>query len=153
MPRGGFRPGAGAKRGQKRIDKEELRETVRAMVAAKIGPLVEAQLANAGGLKYLVTRDRKNGKFLRVGAARANSDTEETIEVWEKDPCVQAFTDLLNRALDRPKEQEIEIVVTDEAAKIAALMAGRRRAAAARAERDGHPAPSSAPGPDAPGVH
>jgi hypothetical protein len=32
-------------------------------------------------------------------------DDEEIIEVWEKDPSVQAYTDLLNRALDKPAEQ------------------------------------------------
>ena len=37
-----------------------------------------------------------------------NADTE-VIEVWEKDPSVQAFTDLLNRAIDRPMEQEQQI--------------------------------------------
>ena len=30
---------------------------------------------------------------------------EEIIEVWEKDPSVQAFTDLLNRAIDKPADQ------------------------------------------------
>jgi hypothetical protein len=28
------------------------------------------------------------------------------IDVWERDRSVQAFTSLLNRALDKPKEQE-----------------------------------------------
>jgi hypothetical protein len=28
------------------------------------------------------------------------------IDVWEKERSVQAFTSLLNRALDKPKEQE-----------------------------------------------
>jgi hypothetical protein len=31
--------------------------------------------------------------------------TEEVIEVWEKDPSVQAFTDLMNRTIDKPIEQ------------------------------------------------
>jgi len=75
---------------------------------------VEAQIANAQGLKYLVTRDRKSGKFIRVTEAMARAkqgDDEEIIEVWEKDPSVQAFTDLLNRYLDKPKEQEAEVAV------------------------------------------
>ena len=33
------------------------------------------------------------------------ASTEEIIEVWEKDPSVQAFTDLMNRTLDKPAEQ------------------------------------------------
>ena len=114
MGRGGKRAGAGRKPGKETLDKAAAREVVRAMVMAKIGPLVDAQIANAQGLKYLVVRDKKTGKFLRVGEARAamqGESEEETIEVWEKDPQVQAFTDLMNRALDKPAEQEQAVTV------------------------------------------
>lgn len=67
--------------------------------------MLEAQISHAKGLKYLVTRDKKTGKFIRVGPAMAGMVGEETIEVWEKDPSVQAFSDLMNRALDKPAEQ------------------------------------------------
>jgi hypothetical protein len=52
-------------------------------------------------------REKSSGKFLRVSAGRAEklNPEEEIIEIWEKDPSVQAFTDLLNRALDKPVEQ------------------------------------------------
>jgi len=79
--------------------------------------LVSAQMAQAKGLKYLVVRDKKSGKFLRVTEAMAKAkadaldeESEEQIEVWEKDPSVQAFSDLMNRAIDKPKEQEQEVV-------------------------------------------
>jgi hypothetical protein len=137
MPRGGKRPGAGAKKGSVRastISKEQAREALRQLVLQKMEQLVSAQMANAQGLKYLVTRDKKTGKFIRVTEAMAKlkqGDSEETIEVWEKDPSVQAFTDLMNRALDKPKEQEIDVTVkriadeSDEAllARAAALLA------------------------------
>lgn len=100
---------------QKTLDKEAAREFVRATVTAALGPLVEAQIANAQGLKYLVTRDKKSGKFIRVTEAMARvkqGDNEEHIEVWEKDPSVMAFTDLLNRAIDKPKEQLQEVAMT-----------------------------------------
>jgi hypothetical protein len=45
------------------------------------------------------TRDRTTGKFLRIteAMARTKQDSrEETIEVWKKDPSLQAFTNLLN---------------------------------------------------------
>jgi hypothetical protein len=64
---------------------------------------VEAQIGEALVLKYLVTRDRKTGKFIRVGPALARNSKEQTIEVWEKDPSIQAFADLMNRALDKPQ--------------------------------------------------
>jgi hypothetical protein len=36
---------------------------------------------------------------------------QEIIEVWEKDPNVQAFMDLMNRCIDKPKEQKQEVEV------------------------------------------
>ena len=90
------------------LDKEQAREAARAMITAELSPMIQAQIEHAKGLKYLVTRDRKTGKFIRVTEAMAKAklgDDEEIIEVWEKDPSTQAFTDLLNRALDKPAEQ------------------------------------------------
>lgn len=113
--RGGARPGAGKPKGYKHkgtLTKEAGREALRQIVIAELRELVAAQLANAKGLKYLVTRDKKTGKFLRVGEAMASNPDEETIEVWEKDPSVQAFTDLMNRTLDKPAEQEQAVAVT-----------------------------------------
>lgn len=130
MARGGHRPGAGRKKGKVALDKLAARELVRERVTEALGPLVDAQIANATGLKYLVTRDKHTGKFIRVTEAMAKQktgDNEEIIEVWEKDPSVQAFTDLLNRALDKPKEQEQEIHLTGEVALIERLTAARKR--------------------------
>jgi len=101
-------------------------------VTAALGPLLDAQLANAIGLKYLVTRQKKTGKFMRVTEAMARlkrGKDDELIEVWEKDPSVHAFTELLNRALDKPKDQEINVRVTDDSARIARLVAARKRVA------------------------
>jgi hypothetical protein len=94
---------------QKTLTKEAGREALRQLVLRDMADLAAAQLANAKGLKYLVTRDKKTGKFVRVGEAMAGNHAEETIEVWEKDPSVQAFTDLMNRALDKPAEQEQQL--------------------------------------------
>ncbi len=111
MPRGGKRPGAGRPKGSKNpntLEKEAARAVVRAMVTAQLGPLVEAQIANAKGIKYLVVREKKTGKFVRVTEAMARvklGDAEEIIEVWEKDPSILAFTDLMNRTIDKPIEQ------------------------------------------------
>lgn len=114
MGHGGKRAGAGRKPGQDTLNKEAAREIVRAKVYEHLAPLLDAQIANATGIKYLVVRDKKTGKFVRVTEQTAKAlqglaDSEEVIEVWEKDPSVQAFTDLLNRALDKPKEQEQEL--------------------------------------------
>jgi hypothetical protein len=113
---GGARAGAGRKAGGKNastITKEAAREVVRQAVIAAMTPMLEAQIKHATGLKYLVTRENGTGKFIKVTEAMAaawdeDEEKQPIIEVWEKEPSVQAFTDLLNRALDKPKEQEQE---------------------------------------------
>lgn len=96
------------------LSKEAARDVLRAIVIEEMRELVAAQVAHAKGIKYLVVREKASGKFLRVGELRATlvNAEEEIIEVWEKDPSVQAFTDLMNRALDKPKEQEQAINLT-----------------------------------------
>lgn len=119
MPRGGARPNSGPAKGTKyapTIAKEAARDALRQIVLARMAQLVEAQMTHAQGLSYLVGRD-KVGKFKKLTSDEAEKalagDSEYTlIEVWEKDPSVQAFTDLMNRALDKPKEQEQEHAVT-----------------------------------------
>jgi hypothetical protein len=44
----------------------------------------------------------------------ASTANEKTIRVWQKDPSVQAFTDLLNRAVDKPAEQPRQLEQTRE---------------------------------------
>jgi hypothetical protein len=110
-----FKPGqsgnpGGKPKGAKRkttFDKELLRQELRDIVRAHLAPMTEAQVSNAKGIKYLVTREKKTGKFTRVEDIRGKitaQDGEEIIEVWEKDPSVQAFTDLMNRTIDKPAD-------------------------------------------------
>ena len=114
-PKGGKREGAGRPPGTKNastITKEQAREALRQIVLREMDDLCAAQLAHAKGLSYLVGRD-KVGKFKKLTSEEAEKalagESEFTlIEVWQKDPSVQAFTDLMNRALDKPKEQEQE---------------------------------------------
>ncbi len=120
MPRGGKRPGAGRKKSAHSLEDATRKEAMRRLVSRKVrrqlGPMVDAQISNAVGLRYLVVREKTSGKFLRVSdpSAKVLSTEEEIIEVWAKDPSVQAFTDLLNRAIDKPKEQEHEITITHQ---------------------------------------
>lgn len=89
------------------MDKAQAREALRAVVIKHMREMVDAQVANAKGLKYLVARNAKTGKFERVTEAMLNAADDqqlERIEVWEKDPSVHAFADLLNRAIDKPIE-------------------------------------------------
>lgn len=116
MGYGGAREGAGRKKGGKNaetLSKAEAREVVRQLVMAEMQPMIHAQVAHAKGLQYLVRRDKKTGKFVTVGPDElADIDQDETpLEVWKKEPNVPAFTDLMNRCLDKPKEQEQDIKI------------------------------------------
>ncbi len=138
MPRGGPRPNSGRPPGarnkatvQANIDKDLHREELRRLVCAALVPMTQAQIANAMGIKYLVLRQKSTGKFTRIGAdgALAHDPDTETIEVWEKDPAIQAYSDLLNRALDKPQEPKQQIEISGDADLIATLLAGRQHAA------------------------
>lgn len=115
--RGGARPGAGMPKGfktQKTMDKEMAREVLRDLVKASLKPMVEAQVKNATGISYLVYRDKQGGKFRSVKKDEAEAilaREDVIVEVWEERPSVQAFTDLLNRTLDKPTET-LEATVT-----------------------------------------
>lgn len=129
---GGSRPGSGRPKGTKNpatIEKEAAREAVRQRVLQQLDDLVHAQIANACGVHYLVVRDKTTGRFLRVGrkAAKKLNPDEEIIEIWEKDPSVAAFTDLMNRAIDRPKNQDVDVNVSVETAAIPARLAAARK--------------------------
>ncbi len=114
MPRGGRRPNSGPAKGTKykpTLEKEAARELARKIVTDRLEHLFAAQIANAGGLKYLVARHKKTGKFVRLTQELterilSGEDTaHEAIEVWDKEPSVPAFTDLMNRALDKPADR------------------------------------------------
>lgn len=69
---------------------------------------MNAAIKRALGISYLVTRDAKTGKLIRVTRSRLTS-TETAIEVWEKEPDFSAIRDLLDRAIGKPTESvEIE---------------------------------------------
>lgn len=119
MPRGEKRKGGRPKGSKSKhtLEKEAARELLRAKVFAHFDPLLEAQIANAKGLKFLVLREKKSGKFIKRITDTAEGDVKvnpehEVVEVWAKDPSVQAFTDLMNRALDKPAEQEQAVAVS-----------------------------------------
>lgn len=119
MGHGGARPGAGKPKGHKSkstLSKEIAREELRKLVLSELEPMTRAQMDVAQGIKYLVYRSKLGGKFSVVTEEMAKGgifeDDKVIIEVWDKQPSTQAFTDLMNRALDKPKEQEQEISVT-----------------------------------------
>ena len=116
MSHGGARPNSGRKVGYKfksTLQKEAARELVRTMITERMGELINSQIANATGIQHFFLRDPVNGQFKRItdpdeieAALNAEEAAEgKTFWIFTKDPNVQAFTDLLNRALDKPAEQ------------------------------------------------
>jgi hypothetical protein len=81
---------------------------VRTYIWTALQPLLDVQIYNARGLKHLMMRDPKTGKFERVTGDAKQIDkalkTKTAFWIYTKDPNVRAFTDLLNRALDKPAE-------------------------------------------------
>src|SRR5215831_18818941 len=86
------------------------------MVIKNLEPLVQSQIDNALGVNHLMMRDPKTGKFERIAkdvddpkVAEAQIDaalaSNNAVWMYTKDPSIQAFTDLMNRALDKPIEQ------------------------------------------------
>lgn len=117
MPRGGNRQGSGRPKGttgikhQATIDKELHREVLRQLVVAELGPMVKKQIAHAQGIDHFFLRNEKTKQFEQVKdptlieAALNSGDEGSYYWIFTKDPSVQAFSDLLNRALDKPPEQ------------------------------------------------
>lgn len=141
MPRPKGLPKTGGKpkgfKSQATIDKEAQREVARQLIAERLRPILEAQCDNAEGIKHFLKRDPKTGKFERltnpdqIVAALNEDGAEEGSSYWiySKDPSAQSAKEMLDRLLDRSKEQEQEIKLTGEAELVAALVAGRQRAA------------------------
>ncbi len=120
MAHGGKREGAGRPPGPtvNTLDKLQAREHLRQRVIAALDPMIEAQVAHAQGIKYLVARAKAGGKFEKVSPEQLDEmlagqdDGSIVLEVWHKDPSVQAFSDLLNRALDKPADH-VEVTGAD----------------------------------------
>jgi len=111
MPRGGKRPGAGAKKGDLHhatVDKLKMRQTARDIIGPHMAEVLAAHIKNAKGIAYLVRRDKATGKFVRVGESAVPESLDQAgddiIEVWEKDPSIEAAKVLLDRLLDKPSE-------------------------------------------------
>jgi len=114
MPRGGRRPGAGAKRGSKQkgsIEKAELLNQFRARVAAEFEPLLSALFAAAKGVTHLVVRE-KSGKWTRVTdpnmMLRCLESGEPFNRITTQNADVRALKDIFDRMFGSPT-QAVEV--------------------------------------------
>lgn len=113
------------------LEKELMREALRAHVAPHIPAMTDAQIEAAKGIKHLMLRDPKTGKFERVtdeeGIDRALASEGQDVWIYTKDPSTAAYTDVMNRTLDKPKEQAQEINLTGTLNIEQRLKSGRER--------------------------
>ena len=94
-----------------------MRELTRQRIAERLFPILDAQCDNAIGIKHFLKRDPKSGKFERltdpdqIAAAMNEDGAEEGSSYWiySKDPNPQSGKEMLDRLLDKTKEQEQEI--------------------------------------------
>lgn len=132
MPRGGKRPNPGPKKGAKykgSLEKTALRHEYVRVQAAKFLEVMEAQHALATGVNVVGYRD-KSGRFKLIESPEelaAAQTVGEVIRVYTRQPNAQAQTDLLNRLLDKPAEQEQLVRVTGEVELVQRLLNGRKR--------------------------
>lgn len=103
--------GSGIKKGTKQpksLDKEVQRARLREIICKALEPLAEAQIQHALGVNYLVLRN-PDGTYTRAtNEEQLNKALEcgaEQIRIYTQAPSTAAFTDLMNRALDKPAEQ------------------------------------------------
>jgi hypothetical protein len=110
MGHGGKRTGAGRPKGPTAatINKILERERLRQIVCAELEPMIRAQIAHAKGVSYLVLRN-PDGTFTRAtNAAQIDAACKagaQAVRIFTQAPNTAAFTDLLNRALDKPADQ------------------------------------------------
>ena len=100
----------------KGFDKLRAHMRLRELVQASLDEITLAQIANAKGVSYLVWRDKKTGKFKPVpeGQLEQLEKDGEVIEVWEEKPNVAAFSELLDRTLDKAPQPKGEIEIKGE---------------------------------------
>jgi hypothetical protein len=99
-----------------------------AHLTAELEPMIDEQITAAIGASSLFVQDAITNRWHLV------TDKEEIdalppgryIRVFTKDPSVQAFALLLDRALDKPRRQEREVRVSGEVDVVHRLMAARR---------------------------
>lgn len=111
MPRGGKRAGAGRPPGALNlatIDKNHEREKLRAQILAHRDPMTSAQIQHSQGVSYMILR-HPDGTFTRATDVKqidaACASGAKAFMIFTQAPNTQAYTDLMNRALDKPAEQ------------------------------------------------
>jgi hypothetical protein len=116
---GATRPGAGRPKGVKdpqTLAKEDAREAVRKKLTKELMTVADALLSRARGTRYFVTRNLKTGKFELVTNPRQvidalNRKDGQSGEFYTDKPDTVAIREILDRCLDKAKEQEQDVKI------------------------------------------
>ncbi len=119
------------------LAKEQAREIARQRITERLLPIIDAQCDSAEGIKHFMVRDPGTGQWARLTShakiAAALNDPRakagSTYWIYTKDPNPLSAKDMLAYAIDKPKDQKAEIEISGDDVLIAALLAGRARAA------------------------
>lgn len=136
----GYPKSGGMQKGYKApetLAKEAAREAVRQRITQRMLPIVDAQIDSAIGISHFMLRDPETGQWERITdpdqIVQALNDPRakqgSTFRIYVKDPNPNAARDMLAYAIDKPREQLQEIKIEGGESLIAALHAGRQRAA------------------------
>jgi hypothetical protein len=103
-------------------------------LTAELEPVAQALLARAKGTRYFVVRNKKTGKFELATSpeqvVRAlNHEGEDAGEFYIDKPDTGAIREVLERTVDRPKEQPAEVNVNHSQEIIRRLQSARARVA------------------------
>lgn len=133
--KGDKRPaGAGKPKGFKApatLDKEAARTEYQRIMTGRFAGLLSAQYQTAVGVSQMVLRDAK-GQFKVLDdpdELKKAVEDGEVLEIFTRLPNAQAQSDILNRVMDKPKEQALAVTVnhTLDQKILDILHAGRKR--------------------------
>lgn len=139
MGHGGKRAGAGKKKGTKwasTLSKEAAREVLRQHLTLEMKGVADALVSRCKGVRYFVTRNKKTGKYELVTDPEQvikalNQEDEFTGEFYTDKPETAAMREFFDRTCDRaPQPMTVDATVTASEDLMAALLEGRKRAAA-----------------------
>lgn len=136
MARGGARPNSGPKPGTKHeatLAKEVARARYQERMTRRFDALLDVQFETATGISQFVYRDEA-GRFKVIDdpdELAACLSQGKALRIFTRLPNAQAQTDILNRTMDKPKEQEQVISISGELTIVEArLLTARKRLAA-----------------------
>ena len=103
--------GKGRKAGSKNkatVEREQGLDVIKDLVLRELGPMTEAQIAQAKGVKYMILR-QPNGSYARATDVKqidvACAIGAEAFEVFTAAPDTQAFRTLTEQSFGRPVQR------------------------------------------------